>query len=101
MKVRTMTLAGVAFVAVVALRVFGTWRWAQATGPDVNNDGRVDIIDIGHVVQAFWQEVPTPTPPPPTPTPQPQPTPTPTVVKTYTVEVSTIDPLPQPLVAVL
>lgn len=41
MKVRTLTLAGVALVAVVALAVLGTWRWTQATGPDVNNDGFV------------------------------------------------------------
>ena len=60
MKVRTMTLAGVALVAVVALGVLGTWRWAQATGPDVNNDGTVNIIDIGHVVQSFMQQVPLP-----------------------------------------
>lgn len=69
MKARTLTLASVALV--VALGVFGTWRWAQATGPDVNNDGTVNIIDIGLVVQSFMQQVPTPTPPPPPPTPNP------------------------------
>ena len=59
MKVRTMTLAGVALVAVVALGVLGTLRWASAIGSDVNNDGTVNIIDIGHIVRDFGQTVPT------------------------------------------
>ena len=63
MKVRTMTLAGVTLVAVVALGVFGTLRWASAIGSDVNNDGAVNILDLGHIVRDFGQIVPTPTPP--------------------------------------
>ena len=34
MKIRTMTLAGVTLVAVVALGMLGTWRLAQATEAD-------------------------------------------------------------------
>ena len=63
MKIRTMTLTGVTLVAVVALGVLGTLRWASAIGSDVNNDGRVNIIDIGHIVRDYGQIVPTPTPP--------------------------------------
>ncbi len=58
MKAQTIALAGIALVAIVGLAVLGTWRWASAIGPDVNNDGGVVANDISAVVAAFGTLVP-------------------------------------------
>ena len=64
MNTRTLTLAGIAMVAVVALGVLGTWRITSAVQEDVDNDGVVTILDIFQVARAFGNEIPTPTPVP-------------------------------------
>lgn len=88
MKTRTLTLAGIAMVAIVALAVLGTWRVTSAIEEDINNDGYVTMADIFLVLVAFGDKIPTPTLSPtvtetptqtatltPTDTPTPQPTP--------------------------
>ncbi|MDP3703217.1 MAG: hypothetical protein Q8R78_02390, partial [Candidatus Omnitrophota bacterium] len=63
MKPRTLALAGVAVAAVVTLAVVVPWRSSEAIGPDVDNDGVVDLFnDIYGVAAAFGQTFPTPTP---------------------------------------
>ena len=59
MKAQTVGLGTIALVAIVGLAVLGTWRWAQAVGPDVDGDGVVVIGDIVAVVAAFGSTVPT------------------------------------------
>jgi hypothetical protein len=82
MNLRLVGISVVAVCSLVALSALGTWRFAHATGPDVNNDGRVTIQDILEVIHHYFEYVPTP-PPSETPTPAatvtdtPGPTPTP------------------------
>ncbi len=61
MNTRILAMSLVTLV-VVGASIVGTWRFASATGPDVNNDGQVRIDDIVQVVQHYYQYVPTPTP---------------------------------------
>jgi len=61
-----------------------------ACSPDLNGDGRVDLLDFAIFQAAFEATVPIPTP-----TPSPTPTPTPTVAPTAT-PVPTAAPTPTP-----
>ncbi len=63
MNARIMALAGVALAAVVALSIAGTYRWASAKGPDVNNDGWVTAEDIFTTIGSFGEAVPIKAPP--------------------------------------
>src|ERR1700674_1843702 len=86
-------LIGVILLVAVGATALSTWRWASATGPDVNNDGQVRIDDILEVVKHYYEYVPTQTPPAPVtpqPTATPQPTPTPTILVTYSVRANAV-----------
>jgi hypothetical protein len=61
MNLRTITVAAIALVAIIALALLGTWRLTEAHGPDVNKDGVVRIPDISAVVKAYGQNIPTAT----------------------------------------
>ena len=63
-SIRVTVVAVLAVAAIVALAVLGPWRQGQseAIGPDINDDGIVDLSnDIFGVIIAYGQTIPTPT----------------------------------------
>lgn len=102
MNIRVAVAVTLAVVAITTLALLGPWqRGSEAIGPDINDDGIVDLPnDILGVLNAFGQHIPTPTPVPtwtpfPTYTPYPTYTPFPTSTPTATPTDTPI-PLPQP-----
>ena len=101
MNIRAAVAVALAVVAIAAVALLGPWqRGSEAIGPDINDDGIVDLPnDILGVILACGQHIRTPTPEPswtPFPTYTPYPTYTPFPTSTPTASPSeTATPQPQ------